>query len=427
MRAPSSFLSVPAILAALLLAGCDVAGSGGDAYVRVVNASMDYASVDLYLDDKLKIASTGYQSASSYLKVDSDSYDVEFRRSGSSGALGSYNTDLEGDERLTWLVLGPSGDFQVIAIDESRDPADKDESLLRVVNAASDAGSVDVYLTDATTDLDDVSPDYSAVATDALAGEGLVNLDAGTYRLRVTAAGSKTDVRFDRPDLVLASKGVYTLVVTGTTGGVLTDAMLLKQDGDVAVLPTTQARVRAVVGLDGGTTTNISVDGTALVSAATIPVLGTYRVVDAGAADVTMSVDGSDVAVGDLTLAAGADYTLVYTGTPSSVTQTSVLDVNRLPASGSFKVRLINAMSALAEPISMSVNFLPAADSVALGSVALSDEIDAVTNGRLDVTRVSTSSTLYSLTSLSLESRAVYTQVMFGSAASPTGALRKDR
>ena len=427
MRAPSSFLSVPAILAALLLAGCDVAGSGGDAYVRVVNASMDYASVDLYLDDKLKIASTGYQSASSYLKVDSDSYDVEFRRSGSSGALGSYNTDLEGDERLTWLVLGPSGDFQVIAIDESRDPADKDESLLRVVNAASDAGSVDVYLTDATTDLDDVSPDYSAVATDALAGEGLVNLDAGTYRLRVTAAGSKTDVRLDRPDLVLASKGVYTLVVTGTTGGVLTDAMLLKQDGDVAVLPTTQARVRAVVGLDGGTTTNISVDGTALVSAATIPVLGTYRVVDAGAADVTMSVDGSDVAVGDLTLAAGADYTLVYTGTPSSVTQTSVLDVNRLPASGSFKVRLINAMSALAEPISMSVNFLPAADSVALGSVALSDEIDAVTNGRLDVTRVSTSSTLYSLTSLSLESRAVYTQVMFGSAASPTGALRKDR
>lgn len=427
MRAPSSFLSVPAILAALLLAGCDVAGSGGDAYVRVVNASMDYASVDLYLDDKLKIASTGYEAASSYLKVDSDSYDVEFRRSGSSGALGSYNTDLEGDERLTWLVLGPSGDFQVIAIDESRDPADKDESLLRVVNAASDAGSVDVYLTDATTDLDDVSPDYSAVATDALAGEGLVKLDAGTYRLRVTAAGSKTDVRFDRPDLVLASKGVYTLVVTGTTGGVLTDAMLLKQDGGVTVLPTTQARVRAVVGLDGGSTTNISVDGTALVSAATIPVLGTYRVVDAGAADVTMSVDGSDVAVADLTLASGADYTLVYTGTPSSVTQTSVLDVNRLPASGSFKVRLINAMSALAEPISMSVNFLPAADSVALGSVALSDEIDAVTNGRLDVTRVSTSSTLYSLTSLSLESRAVYTQVMFGSAASPTGALRKDR
>ena len=63
MRAPSSFLPVPAILAALLLAGCDVADSGGDAYVRVVNASMDYASVDLYLDDKLKIASTGYEAA----------------------------------------------------------------------------------------------------------------------------------------------------------------------------------------------------------------------------------------------------------------------------------------------------------------------------------------------------------------------------
>ena len=42
MRASSSFLSVPAILAAVLLAGCDVAATGGDSYVRVVNASMDY-------------------------------------------------------------------------------------------------------------------------------------------------------------------------------------------------------------------------------------------------------------------------------------------------------------------------------------------------------------------------------------------------
>ena len=427
MRAPSSFLAVPAILAALLLVGCDSTGSGGDAYVRVVNASMDYASVDLYLDDKLKIASTGFESASSYLKVDSDSYDVEFRRSGASGALGSYNTDLEGDERLSWLVLGPSGDFQVIAVDENHDPADKDESLVRVVNAASDAGPVDVYLTDATADLVDVSPTYSAVAIDTLAGEGLVKFESGTWRLRVTAAGSKTDVRLDRSDLALASKGVYTLVIAGTTGGVLTDAMLLQQDGNLTLLQTTQARVRAAIGLDGGTNASVSVDGTALVSAATIPVLGTYRVVDAGPADVVLSVDGADLSVPDVTLAAGSDYTLVYTGTPAAVTQSPVIDVNRLPTSGTFKVRLINAMSALGEPISMSVDFLPAADSVALGSVAMSDEIDAVDNGRIDVTRVTTSSTLYSLSSLSLASRAVYTQVMFGSASSPTGALRKDR
>ena len=427
MRLSNPILYAAATVAALLLSGCDTVSTGGEAYVRVVNASMDYSSVDLYLDDKRKIAAVGYESASAYSKVDADTYDVEFRRADASGSLESFNEDLAGDDRIAWLVLGASGDFQVLTIDESRDPADKNESLVRLVNAASDAGPVDVYVTDATTDLADVSPTYAAVAIDTLAGEGLVKFDSGTWRLRVTAAGSKTDVRLDRPDLVLASKGVYTLIVTGTTGGVLTDAMLLEQDGALTLLPTTQARVRAVVGLDGGTTANVSVDGTALVSAATIPVLGSYRTVDAGAADVTLSVDGADVPVADVTLAAGSDYTLVYTGAPGAVTQSSVVDVNRLPTSGTFKVRLINAMSALNEPISMSVDFLPAADSVALGSVSMSDGIDAIDNGRIDVTRVSTSSTLYTLTSLSLVSQAVYTQVMFGSAASPTGALRKDR
>ncbi len=354
-------------------------------------------------------------------------YDVEFRRADATGALDSFNQDLASDDRLTWLVLGSSGDFQVLTIDETHDDADKNESLVRLVNAASDAGAVDVYLTDETTDLADASPTYSDVAIDALAGEGLVSLDAGTYRLRVTAAGSTTDVRLDRSGVVLGSKGVYTLIVAGTTGGVLADAMLLQQGGALTELPATKARVRAVVGLDGGSTASVSADGTSLVASATIPVLGSYRVVDAGSTSVSLTVDGSDVAVAGLDLAPGADYTLVYTGTPADLTQSAVVDVNRLPATGTLKVRLLNAMSALGEPVSMSVNFLPVVDSVELGSVALSDAIDAVDNGRLDVTRVTTSTVLYSQTSLSLESQGVYTQVMFGSASSPIGALRKDR
>jgi hypothetical protein len=92
-----------------------------------------------------------------------------------------------------------------------------------------------------------------------------------------------------------------------------------------------------------------------------------------------------------------------------------------------FKIRLINAMSALDEPLSLTVNFLPAVDSIGLGSVALSDEINAFTSGRLEVTRVTTSTVLYSVTNLTLESQGVYTQVMFGSSSSTSGALRKDR
>ena len=220
---------------------------------------------------------------------------------------------------------------------------------------------------------------------------------------------------------------MYTCVVSGTSGGVLADAMLVPQGEPVTLLANSMSGVRAVVGLDGGNSVAVSVGGTALLAAASIPVLGSYRLVDAGSAAVTLTVDGAVMPVDSLNLAPGSDNTLVYTGAAAQPLQSVIVDVNRLPNAGMFKIRLINAMSALDEPLSMAVNFLPVVDSIELGSIALSEPLDTVSNGRLDVTRVTTSTVLYSLTNLALESQGVYTQVMFGSDAAPSGALRKDR
>jgi hypothetical protein len=413
----------------LALGGCGTAitTGGGQASVRVVNASMDYAAVDMFLDDKRKISNVGYETGSSYLKVDADKYTTEFTRADASSALASFKQEYLRDDRYTFLAMGRTGGFKVLTLDETADEASDGKTKLRLVNAASDAGNLDVYLTDATTALVDAAPTFANVSVDALASEGYVNLDNGTYRLRATAAGSKSDIRLDVAAVSLASKAVNTIVLAGTTGGVLADAMLLPQGKSATLLKNTKARVRAVVGLDGGTSAAVSVGATPLLSAASIPVLGSYQVVDAGAAAVTLTVDGATIPVSGVTLASGSDYTLVYTGTVASPQQSVVADVNRLPSAGSFRIRMINAMSALNEPLSLAVNFLPAVGSIGLGSVALSDEIDAFTNGRLDVTRVTTSAVLYSVTSLTLESQGVYTQVMFGSGSSPSGALRKDR
>jgi hypothetical protein len=427
MRKPGLPEAVILVIGFLVLCGCDTATTAGQAKVRVVNASMDYAAVDMYLDDKRKLSSIGYETASSYVKVDADSYTTKFTRADASSTLKSFTQDFAGDDSYTFLAMGRSGSFDVLTLDENADDASKNKSKIRLVNAAPDAGELDVYLTDAATPLADASPSFASVATDTLASEGFVILDSGTYRLRVTAAGSTTDVRLDVSDVALASTDVYTLVLTGTTGGVLADAMLVPQGQPATLLMNGRARVRAVVALDGGTSAGVSVGSTALLAAASIPVLGGYRLVDAGTAAITLNVDGATIPVNDVTLSSGSDYTLVYTGTAASPQQSVIADVNRLPDSGRFKIRLINAMSALDEALSLTVNFLPVVDSVVLGSVALSDEIDAATNSRLDVTRVTTSTVLYSLTNMTLESQGVYTQVMFGSGSSPSGALRKDR
>lgn len=413
--------------ALLVLASCNSGGNGGKTSVRVVNASMDYASVDLYLDDKRKLAAVGFETVSGFAKADAGDYTVEFRQADAAGALESFSKKFGTGDRWSYVVLGSSGHFQVLAIDETHKEADTGKAFIRLVNAADDARALDIYLTDESTALTDASPIFAGVPADTLADEGLVLLDKGSYRLRVTAAGSTSDLRLDRSGVALASKGVYTLVVCGTPGGVLADAMLVPQRGEATVIPTDKARVRAVVGLGGGTSVSVTVDDTALIQTAAIPVLGDYQLVGAGTAAVALAVDGTDVPVGSVQLAAGSDYSLVYTGAGAAVTQSVVADVNRLPASGAFKIRLVNAMSALDEPLSMSVDFVPVLDAVGLGSAALSDAIDAVDNGRLDVTRDTTLSVLYSATSLTLNSRAVYTQVMFGSAAAPAGTLRKDR
>jgi len=409
------------------LGGCGDGNTGGQAKVRVVNASMDYAAVDMYLDDKRKIANVGYETGSSYLKVDPDTYTTEFTSADASSALATFDQKYSNDDRYTFLALGRTGSFQVLTLRETVDEASKGQSKIRLVNAASDAGNLDVYLTDADTPLVDAAPTFADVSEDTLASEGFVVVDSGAYRLRVTAAGSTSDVRLDVAAVDLASKAVYTFVLTGTTGGVLADAMLLPQGGAATLLKNGKARVRAVVGLDGGTSVAVSAGATPLLSAASIPVLGSYQLVDAGPTVVTLTVDGTTIPVNDVTLASGSDYTLVYTGAAASPQQSVVADVNRLPDTGMFKIRLINAMSALDEPLSLAVNFLPAVDSIGLGSVALSDEINAFTSGRLEVTRVTTSTVLYSVTDLTLESQGVYTQVMFGSSSSTSGALRKDR
>ncbi|MCK7500823.1 MAG: hypothetical protein MZW92_69545 [Comamonadaceae bacterium] len=74
---------------------------------------------------------------------------------------------------------------------------------------------------------------------------GFVNIRHDTWRVRVTAAGSKTDVRLDIPGVVFDGERVYALVLSAATGGMLVDGLLLRQETRAqARLAVTQTRVR---------------------------------------------------------------------------------------------------------------------------------------------------------------------------------------
>jgi hypothetical protein len=124
---------------------------------------------------------------------------------------------------------------------------------------------------------------------------------------------------------------------------------------------------------------------------------------------------------------AGADYTLLVNGEAAAPRAQLLTDDNRLPTtSGRTRIRLVNG-TALADALTLSVDYAAVASDVATG--AASSYVTMTSNGsaRIDVTAPSAASALFSDTDANLQSLGVYTVFMLGGNAAPTGVIRKER
>lgn len=420
--------------ALLALCGCDngSGGSKGSGYVRVLNVSPGYDSLDLSVDnqddddgDASALTGVGYGTVSDYAKLKAGTYTFKFKRNGVSGTLQTLaDQKLTDDSRTLYVAYGSSGNFGVQSISEDVDEPDDGDTYVRVLNAAEGVGSLNVYFTESSVDLDNVSADFSSV------GSGVKLMDSGTYRLRITGS-SIDDVRLDIPEITLENRKVVTLILTSTQGGVLVNAVLLPQEGEVSLLKNPNARIRGAVGISSGTMTTIRVGTVTLLSNATAGAIGSsYTQVTAGDFTPTISVDGTAMSTQSQTLTAGGDYTLLAWNDADGTHTTLITDDNRLPTGSSkAKMRLINGMSGFGDPISLAIDYSPIAEGVALGAASDSVEVDSGTDYQMDVYSSLTTTNVLTKTSVTLQSGTVYTLFLAGSATSDqvSGILRKDR
>ncbi|NDY92949.1 DUF4397 domain-containing protein [Ideonella livida] len=334
-----------------MLTGCGSGDDSGTSRVRLLNASRGYGSLDLYVDDSKVSSATAFGTLSSYASIDDGSPEVVLRSAGSSTKL-STNSSIafSSDVDYTVVAYGWSGSVSSAVIAHDEDTPDSGEVSLSILNTAYDAGLLDVYLSAEDEALDDLVPYEEAMRVKHAAAQ---TLDKGTYRLRVTKYGDKSDLRLDVSGITLADKSISTLVlVPAGEGAALVSALLVPHGGNtVTALANTQARVRAAVTVSDGAKVSLSLGGESLVSALKSSTIDVYQLVNAGTYTLTTTVDGTTLATQSVTLAAGTDTTLLVTGANAADAAVTVLsDDNRVSqATNRYRIRVVHAASSIAD------------------------------------------------------------------------------
>lgn len=420
--------------APLLLTGCGGSSDDGPGYVRLVNATASYASLDLYDNDAKASAAVASNAVGDYATIGAGSTTFYLKPAGSSTAVAAVAQSVSDGVHNTLVAYTTASSLRTRYLSDNEAAPTSGTAKFRVFNTSYEAGNVDIYVTAPTDSLANATANALTVGGERFSTYG--EITAGTYRIRVTAAGDKSDVRLDIPSVVLTDQQILTLVLTSTPGGVLVNGLLLNQQGPLQAQVNGFARVRLVAGAAASGTVAATVNGIALssgtVSTGKPPAIGTYLQVPAGALTASVSINGTDVSPTGLSAAPGADLTLLVLGT-AAAPQVSLISDDNSPAltSGYVKLRLVHGVNGLNSTLTLQANngVLTKSSNIAFGAAAESTQVIGSTTASptpLEVDSATSSSALYAA-NVALLTPGVYTLFMLGDAATPSAVLRLDR
>lgn len=417
---------VLALAVAALLPACGGSDDdgGGEGQVRLVNATTDYASLDFYADDNRVATAVQQDTASSFFVFGAAVTNFKLKRTDSSVTSLSTDRTVTSGVNNTLVAYTTAGTLRTAFMTDSEGAPSSGNARLRVFNTSYEAGSVDVYLTSVGGSLDDVSALTSSLGAERFSG--YTEMARGSYRVVVTGAGDKTDLRLDLPSLTLVDQQVSTLILTTTPGGLLLNGLLVNQASTLTAQKNPSARIRLVAGTTSNGTVAATLNGTVLSNGLRSPTVGAYTLVPAGAITADVQVNGATVSIGSLNAAPGADLTLMVLGTPAAPQVALLADDNRPPtAATNTKLRLVHGLNNLTGGITLTADYGAVATDLAFATASTPAAITAGTTYRLEAS--SPSSSLYLATDVTLQATRVYTVFVLGDASAPQGVLRRDR
>ena len=415
-------------VAVAVLSGCG--GSGSDSSstsVRVVNATLTHASLDLYVNAAVALSGTAKDAISSYVSPGSGSTTLQVTDNGSSTSLATVVPTLSSDAYYTLVAYESGTTVKTLVVDENATVPSAGVSTLRVYDAAIEAGKLDVYVTtNACSDLSSLSANTSFGILTAPT-YNTVTMGTGTYNVCVTAAGSKTDLRMSMA-VTLTSQEFADVVLTPTSGGQLVNGALLVQQGSYTAARNTNTRVRLASAVSGSATVAASAtSGSSAVvidSGSVAPAFGYYTLVPAGSS-LNISVNSASVSAPSTALTAGADMTLLVYGDPGSATASLLTDDNRLPTDATtIKLRLINGVTGSTGTLTFTANSASVASGIAAGAASSFVSVTGSSTAMTLSLYSSAASGTYYTTSTTLNVDNVYTVMAAGPFASPQLLIR---
>lgn len=184
------------------------------ANVRVVHGCPDAPPVDVLVDGVVALSEVPYLAFSDYLAVPAGTRNVQVRASEGGAVVIDADLELAGGTDYTVIATNVLAAIEALVLVDDRSLPGDEAVSVRVVHGAVNAGLVDVYVTGPDDELE--APlledfDFKDVT-------GYLTIPSGTYRVRVTPAGT-TDVVIDTGALDLPANTVLTVIAVEAEGG----------------------------------------------------------------------------------------------------------------------------------------------------------------------------------------------------------------
>lgn len=415
------WLAMFGIAVAALLAGCGDDDDNNNTQqaktkIRVLHASPDAPSVDITINNLAYVSNVPFKAATAFSEINAGPTTIRVNAAGTQTSVINVTPTLNANRNYTVIAANKVASIEPLVVDDDGVPPPAGQVKVRVVHGAPSAPAVDVYVTAPNAALATTTPTLNGVAFKAISNA--LTIGAGTYQIRVTAAGSKTPV-YDSGSVPLAGGADLVLVAVDQSTG-SSPISLIGLTADPATprieLADSRAKLRAVHASPNAPNVDILLDNAVVAPNVAFKSVFGFADVPSGARNVKVNAAGTATTVINVTptLAAGRAYTAYAVGFLANIEALLVEDNLTLPASGVAKIRVIHG-----SPDAPNVDVL-ANDNRVLTNVPFKAASDYLTvpagtyTFKVNVTGTATTATQ---ATVNLAGGKIYTALAIGSAA----------